>query len=279
MLGDLRAGPCRQAGVGHQRVHLLQRRERTQAHHTPLGVVRDHHDTPCRLHQTPVRLGLGEVRRGQARLGRYPVHTQEQHVEVERRDRLVGDRADQRVRGRAHPAGEDHRRRALPRPRGALGHVEHVCDPHRVGDHRQIRHVHQPVRQRVRRRPARQRDRGAGRDQLRRGVRDVLLGGRLQTRLGLEPRLVGARLGHRYRAAVHLLQHALPGQRVQVAADRHVRHTELAGQLVDPDPAPAAHLVEDQGASLLREEVRILTHVRSGPFAAPPSDTPTHSLR
>ncbi len=126
--------------------------------------------------------------------------------------------------------------RTLPRARGPLRHVEHVGHPHRVGDHRQVRHVQQPVRQRVRGRTARQGDRRTRRDQFRRGPCDVLLGGRLQTRLRLEPRLVRARLDHRDRAAVHLLQHALPGQRVEVAADRHVRHAELAGQLVDPDP-------------------------------------------
>lgn len=151
--------------------------------------------------------------------------------------------------------------------------MEDVRHPHRVGDHREVGDVGQPVRQRERRRTAGQRDRRARRDQLGRRARDVLLGGQLKTRLGLEPRLVRAGLDHRDRAAVHLLQNALPGQRVEVAADRHVRHAEPAGQLVDPDPAPPPDLVEDQGAPLLGEQVLILAHVRSGPFAAQPSDT------
>ena len=82
----------------------------------------------------------------------------------------------------------------------------------------------------------------------------------LQPRLGLETRLVGARLDHRHRAAVHLLHDALPGQRVEVAADRHVGDAELAGQLVDADAAAPPHLVEDQGAPLLREEVLVVAH-------------------
>ena len=131
--------------------------------------------------------------------------------------------------------------------------------------------------QRERRRTAGQRDRGARGDQRRRRPRDVLLGGQLQTRLRLEPRLVGARLDHRHRAAVHLLQHALAGQRVQIAADRHVRHAELAGQLVDPHPAAPPDLVEDQGAPLLREEVLVVAHARSGPFACRPT-SPAHHL-
>jgi hypothetical protein len=147
-------------------------------------------------------------------------------------------------------------------------------DPHRLGDHREVRDVQQLVRQREGRRTARQGDRRTRRDQFGRGACDVLLGGQFQAGLGLEARFVRARLDHRDRAAVHLLQHALAGERVEVTADRHVRHAELAGQLVDPDTAPAANLVEDQGSPLLREEVLILAHVRSGPFASMPSDTP-----
>jgi len=66
---------------------------------------------------------------------------------------------------------------------------------------------------------------------------------------------------------VHLLQHTLAGQSVEIAPHRHVRHAELPRQLVDAHPAAAPDLVQDQGAPLLREEVLILTHVRSGPFA------------
>ena len=89
---------------------------------------------------------------------------------------------------------------------------------------------------------------------------DVLLGGQLQRRLGLEPRLVGTGLDHRHRAAVHLLHHALAGERVEVPAYGHVRDVELAGQLVDPDPAAPPDLVEDQGAPLLREQVLVVGH-------------------
>ncbi|GAA2298340.1 hypothetical protein GCM10010431_16250 [Streptomyces kunmingensis] len=77
---------------------------------------------------------------------------------------------------------------------------------------------------------------------------------------------MGARLDDRDGSAVHLLQDALPGQRVEVAADRHVGHAELPGQFVDPDAAAAADLVEDEGAALLCEEVLILAHVPSDPF-------------
>src|SRR5206468_3494845 len=63
------------------------------------------------------------------------------------------------------------------------------------------------------------------------------------------------------------------------AAHRHVRHAELAGQLVHTDPAPAPDLVQNQGAPLLREEVLILAHVRSGPFASSRPTRPAHLLR
>ncbi len=66
--------------------------------------------------------------------------------------------------------------------------------------------------------------------------------------------------------AVDLLDEALTGQRVQVPADRHVGDVQLAGQLVDPDPAAPAHLVEDQRTALLREQVLILAQRRARSF-------------
>ena len=49
----------------------------------PLGRPADH-DPPRRLHQTPVGLGLRQVRRRQARLDRDAVHAEEEQIEVER---------------------------------------------------------------------------------------------------------------------------------------------------------------------------------------------------
>ncbi|GAA3879879.1 hypothetical protein GCM10023084_35990 [Streptomyces lacrimifluminis] len=82
---------------------------------------------------------------------------------------------------------------------------------------------------------------------------------------------------------MHLLEDALAGQRVEVTADRHVRHAELAGQLVDANAPAAPYLVQDQGAALLREEVLVVIHDRStsfrgsfgpvGPLAPTISDT------
>ncbi len=64
-------------------------------------------------------------------------------------------------------------------------------------------------------------------------------------------------------AAVHLLQHPGAGQRVQVAADRHVRDVQPAGELVDPYAAAPPHLVQDQGPALFGQQVAVVRHVRA----------------
>ena len=76
------------------------------------------------------------------------------------------------------------------------------------------------------------------------------------------------------RAAVHLLDDPLPGQRVQVPTDRHIGDIQLPGQFVDPDSAASAHLIEDQGTPLLREQILILA--QPGPVLRSGRTVPRH---
>jgi hypothetical protein len=56
---------------------------------------------------------------------------------------------------------------------------------------------------------------------------------------------------------VYLRQEAAIGQRLEVAADRHVRDAVLGGQLADPDAARGPDPVEDGGLALLSEHQQV----------------------
>ncbi len=84
-------------------------------------------------------------------------------------------------------------------------------------------------------------------------------------RLGLEPGLAAGRRLDPHRAAVHLVHQAAAGQRVQVAADRHVGHPEVPDQLGHPDPAAGADLLQDEHAALAGERLGAVCH-RETPF-------------
>ena len=66
------------------------------------------------LNERLVGFGLGEVGCGEAGDAVHPVHTEEQLVDVQAADRLVGDRSHQRCAGSSYPASEDDR--LGPRP-------------------------------------------------------------------------------------------------------------------------------------------------------------------
>ena len=51
-------------------------------------------------------------------------------------------------------------------------------------------------------------------------------------------------------AAVHLVDQPLAGERLEVAADRHVGHVERLEQVADPHPAALADPLEDGGLPL-----------------------------
>ena len=109
VLGGHRPRVGGQHVVGDEHVDLAQPGERAQAGQAPLGVVGEH-DHPARdPDEGPVGLGLGEVGRGQPRVGVEAVAAEEQDVKVQRADGQVRDRADQRVRRGADAAGQHHR--------------------------------------------------------------------------------------------------------------------------------------------------------------------------
>ena len=98
-----------QQAVGDEHVDVLEHCEGRQADHAPLGVVGQDDDPARHLDERAVGLRFGEVRRGEPDLGVDAGTAEEHGVEVQRPDRQVGHRADERVRGRAHAAGEHHR--------------------------------------------------------------------------------------------------------------------------------------------------------------------------
>ena len=122
--GQCRVRVGREQDVGDEHADLLNRRERRQADHPPLGVVGQHDDAPCHLDQRTVGLGLCQIGSGEADLGVETGAAEEERVEVQRRDRQVRHRPDERVRRRAHAAGEDHRRHVR-----AVIPAEQVRDP------------------------------------------------------------------------------------------------------------------------------------------------------
>jgi len=72
-------------------------------------VVGDHDHPLGALDQRPVRLGLEQVRRGEAGVARHPVNAGEQDVDMQRPQRRDGDRTDERV-GRRPDAARQHDR-------------------------------------------------------------------------------------------------------------------------------------------------------------------------
>ncbi len=238
-------GLLRQPVVGHHDVGLVQVDDRADAHRGPLRVVRDHHQAAACGQQGPVGVGLQHVGRGVAGAAVHAVHPQEHQVQVQRLQRPHGDRADQGVRGRAHPSGEDDvRGRPGPALRAARSQ-EGVRDPGGVGDHREVGDQRQLPGQRPRRGAGREPHGGPGGDEGRRLHRDRVLLGGLPVPLGLEAGLVGAGGAPGGGAAVHLVELTLGRQGVEVAADGHVRDVQQQRQLADPYGATLPHLVQD----------------------------------
>ncbi len=207
-------------------------------------MVGQYHHPPRDPDEGPVGLGLGQIGRGQAGLGVEAVTAEEEQIEVQRADGQVGERADQGVGRGADPAGQHHRVgravQASPSP------AEHVRHPQRVGHDREPRHVEQALRQRERRGPGGQRDRGAGRDHARRRPGDRGLLRPLQHQLGFEARLMTQGRARQHRAAVHLLHEPVAGEHLKVSADRHIRDAEPLSQVTDPCAAVAPDGFQDE---------------------------------
>ena len=84
-------------------------------------------------------------------------------------------------------------------------------------------------------------------------VGDGVLLALLEGRLGGEARLEQGVAGDRRRAAVDLLEQAPLVEDLEVAADGHVRHAELADEVGDADRPVLADPVEDEGLALAGE--------------------------
>ena len=133
--------------------------------------------------------------------------------------------------------------------------VEDVGDLDRVRDHGQVGHAEDVVGEPPGRRPGAEPDRLPRLDELRGRLRDRLLLAQLPVGLGLEARLVGARAAARGRAAVHLLDESRRGERVEVAADRHLGDAEQLGQLAHAHGAVPADLLDDRHLALARKHL------------------------
>ena len=221
-------------------MHLVEPRDPAEAVHAPLRVVgHDDHALGDR-HERPIGLRLEQVRRRQSAVLGDPVDAHEQHVDVERAQRVHRHRADERVGRRADAAGEDD---GQVRPRLA---VEDVRDLDRVGDDGEVGDVADLVGEPPRGRAGRDPDRLPGLDEPTGRLGDRLLLLELPVRLRLEAGLVGAQTLARGRAAVHLLDEPRRRKHVEVAADRHDGDVQQFRELADAHGAPAANLLEDE---------------------------------
>src|SRR6516164_2698160 len=88
--------------------------------------------------------------------------------------------------------------------------------------------------------------RRARRDHAGRRARDRGLLRPLEHEPGLEARLVAGGRPWQDRAAVYLLHQAVPGEHLEVSADRHVRDAEPLGQVAHPGAAIAPDGLQDQ---------------------------------
>ena len=95
--------------VADEHVGILERRNRGNAHHAPLAVVRKDNGAPGRSHEGAVRFRFQQVRRGETGLGVHAVHAQEKRVQMKLPERRRGNGPHQGVRGRALAADQNHR--------------------------------------------------------------------------------------------------------------------------------------------------------------------------
>ena len=241
-----RAASDSPGSVDHH-VGLRQSRDGAHADDAPLGVIGHDDEAPAGIHHGAVGLGLEQVGCREARSLVHAVDTHEHEVHVDRSERGEREGTSQGIRGRANASREDD---GLVR---ATPVVQHVCDGHGVGDDRQVRHLEQPACDGVGRGAGGDGDRLSRAHERGRGLRDGLLGVRLELRLGPEPRLEqGARCDGR-RAPVHLLQQPLVMQDLEIAPDGHVRHAQLAHEVRHAHGPVGTQPIEDVRVSLTRQ--------------------------
>ena len=67
-----------------------------------------------------------------------------------------------------------------------------------------------------------------------------------RTSLASKPRLVASGRARQHRAAVDLLDQAIPGQHLKVPADGHIRNAEPLGEIADPGAAIVPDGLQDE---------------------------------
>ena len=240
-------------GIGHQHVGLVESGDRADPDDAPLRVIGDDDETAARLDERPVRLRLEQVRAGEAGTRIHAVHADEDEVDVDRAQCGHGEWSGQRVGWRPHATGQDDR---LIVPADL---VEHVRDSDRIGHDGEARDAGEPLGQRVRRGPGRDRDRHPGL-----GERDGRIGDRiflalLECRLRREAGFEQGVTGDRGRPAVDLLEETALMEDLQVAADGHVGDTEIADEVGHTYGSVLPDTVKDEGLALSRKHQATLT--------------------
>ena len=165
-------------------------------------------------------------------MGVHAVDADEDQVHVDRPQRGDRERADERLRRRPHPAGQDD---GLVR---AADLVQDVRDADRVGDDGQSRDVRQPLRERVGRRARRTRRSPSparrGRRPRRRSRPSRPAAARTSPRTPARTGRLPASVG---RPAMDLLEEAALVEDLEVAPHGHVGDAELADEVRDADGA------------------------------------------
>ena len=150
------------------------------------------------------------------------IHAQEHDVEVQSRERSLGERPDQLVRlGASEAAGDDELQVRTDR--------ELAGDVQRVRHDGEVASLDDRARDLGRRRTAGQADRGSVGDERRRRGPDALLLLLMPRRLVPKRKLVENPLGDG--AAVRSRQQALPLEQLEVATDRGCRDPEPVGEV------------------------------------------------
>ena len=131
-----------------------------------------------------------------------------------------------------------------------------------VGEHGEIAHAPEPCREPLQGRRRVDADRAARADHVDQLLGETRLGARVLTKAGGE-----LLWSHGDGPAAHALGHAFVDEHVEVAADRHLAHVELVGELRDPDAAVRVEAVPHQLEPFERLDVHRATSWSSASVA------------
>ena len=216
--------------------------------HSPLGVVGDHHQPTGGFDQRAVGLGFHQVRGGESGVLVDAVHAHDDHVHPQRPDRLHRNGSDQTVGRGAQTAGE-HDRQV-----GPLLVVQHLGHLERVGHHGQVGHAGEVSGQGPRGGAGGDRDRhtrtAPGSRLVRRSLPSRAARGRSSPRSpGSTALAVSTAVAPPCTLASRPLRSRISRSRRTVMSETPEQRREVG----DPDPAGAAHLVQDARLADLSE--------------------------